>query len=406
MPSVLAQKREELKAKQQALHAIFEEAGSELDLSKVTSLDGDTAAKAAEIKRRNTELAELGEEIEDLAVIEKAAIDLKGAIGDGHRAPEQKGSEPAEVKSLGQLFVESATYKQRNGNRGPASMVEGADLKVLMSTAAGWAPQNIRQPGYVPSAQAMPTLVDLVPVVPTNQAAIVFMQETTFTNNAAERAEGANNAGEAALALTPTTSTVRQIPVWIPVTQEQMDDVAGIQAYVNNRLGLMIRQRLNSEIAAGNGIAPNLAGLIGMANVGVQPLGADPVLDCLYKGMVQCQTTGAAVPNAFALHPLDYQDIRLTRTVDGIYIMGSPNEAGPARLWGLPVVTDAAVTQNTGLVGDFANFCALAQRQGVEFEITDSHAGLFIQYTLAIRASIRVAFVVYRPSAFCQCTGI
>ena len=34
---------------------------------------------------------------------------------------------------------------------------------------------------------------------------------------------------------------MRQIPVWIPVTDEQMRDVSYISGYVNNRLTLMLR---------------------------------------------------------------------------------------------------------------------------------------------------------------------
>lgn len=403
MPSALMAKREELDAKRKFLHGIFEEAGSDLDLSKATSLEGDTHARAAEIKRLNAELTALGEEVDDLAVIERAAVDVKHAMEHGNAsavsaiAPEQK--------SLGELFVQSATYKQRSGKHGPVSEVAGIDLKTLMTQAAGWAPLALRQPGYVESVQAQPTLVDLIPFNTTTQNAVVYMEETTFTNNAAGRAEGANNAGEAALALTQRTANVVEIAVWIPVTREQMDDVAYVQQYINNRLTLMIRQTLNAAIAAGAG-APSLTGLIGMAGINTQPKGVDPALDALYKGMVAAQVTGVCTPNAFALHPLDYQDIRLTRTVDGVYIMGSPSESGPSRLWGLPVVTDPGITQNTGLVGDFANFVELVQRQGITFEYADSHASLFIQRTLAILAFIRVAMPVYRPSAFTQVTGI
>lgn len=409
MASILVAKREELDARRKGLHAIFEEAGPELDLSKVKSLEGDTTTKAAEIKRRNTELTALGAEIEELAMVEKAAGDLNAALerkgrenGDGAR----KGDEPAaEAKSLGQLFVESATYKSRMGNRGPASEVSGVDLKTLMTTAAGWAPESIRKPGYVPSAQAQPTIIDLLPFNTTTQAAVVYMEETTYTNNAAARAEGANNAGEAALALTQRTSNVVEFAVWIPVTREQMDDVVYIQGYINNRLPLMLRQVVNAAIMSGAG-APSLTGLIGMGGVQTQALGADPVMDCIYKGIVLGQIVGMANPNAIAMHPLDWQDIRLARTLDGIYIMGSPSEPGPARLWGLPVVTDAAVTQNTAVVGDFATFIEFVQKQGIVFEYSDSHAGLFIQRTLAVLASIRAAVPVYRPAAFVQCTGI
>lgn len=412
--ATLVQKREELTAKQAQLHAIFEEAGSDLDLSRVKSLDGDNRAKAAEIKRRNAELSALGEEVEDLVELERTAHGVKELGGRLNQptfplvyptAPSLDTAGP-KYKSLGEMFVQSKTYLERAGNRGPLSEVEGPELKTLMSTAAGWAPESMRTPGYVPSAQMMPRVIDLIPSGRTSQAAIVYMLESTFTNNAAERAEGAFNAGEAALALTQTTNTVREVAVWIPVTREQMDDVPYIQSYVNQRLSLMLRQRLETQIMAGTGVAPNLAGLIGLAGSQTQALGVDPVLDAIYKAIVLCRVTGRADPDAVILHPNDFQTVRLLRTADGLYILGNPAEAGPERLWGLPVVQSTACTENTGVVGDFANFTQLVERQGIQFEFTDSHASLFIQRTLAILATVRVAFVVYRPAAIVNVTGI
>jgi HK97 family phage major capsid protein len=413
MSTKLIEKREELAAKQKALAAIFGEAGTEIDLSKVKSLSGDNMTKALEIKRRNVELDALGKEVEALAELEHQAHDVKAlgerlatpAGGITHPPAGKLGEAPV-FKSLGQLFVESDTYTKRLGNHGPISEAQGVDLKTLMDTSAGWAPESLRQPGFRESAQRQPNVVDLIPFIPTSQAAIVYMLESTFTNNAAPRTEGANNAGEAALALTPTTSMVREIAVWLPVTREQMDDVAYVQAYVNTRLTLMIRQTLETQVMAGSGVAPNLAGLIGLAGAQTQAKGVDPVLDALYKGLVLVRVTGRADPNAFIMHPNDYQDIRLTRTADGIYIMGNPGESGVERLWGLPVVQSTACTENTAVVADFANHMNVAQKQGIVFEYTDSHASLFVQRTLAILASLRMAFVVYRPAAVCQVTGI
>jgi HK97 family phage major capsid protein len=406
--TALEQKRAELAAKQKQLHDIFEEAGPDLDMALVKSLEGDNAGKVAEIKRRNTELDVLGQEIEELATVEKIAADMKAAMKSSKGpapVPAPAPQQEAQVKGLGDLFVESAAYKQRSGNRGPVAEVPDVDLKVLMTTAAGWAPQSLRMPGYVPSAQAQPTVIDLIPFATTNQAAVVYMLETTFTNNAAGRAEGANNAGESAFVLTPTTAAIVEHAVWVPVTREQMDDVPYVASYLNNRLTLQLRQVMNTAIMAGAG-APSFSGLIGLANINTQAKGADPVMDALYKGMVAAMVTGASNPSAYVLHPLDWQDIRLTRTADGIYILGSPSESGPTRLWGLPVVQDTACTQGTAVVGDFAQFSQLVQKQGVQFEYTDSHASLFIQRTLAVLASVRSQFVVYRPAAFTQVTGI
>ena len=410
MSTKLVQKREELAAKQKALASIFAEAGEDIDLMQVKSMIGDSKARAAEVKRLNDELSALGAEVDELATLERTAQSTKAA-GERMAAPAGGMVHPGEGamletrKSLGRLFIESKAYTGFTGRQGPSAVVP-IEMKTLMTTIAGWAPESVRMPGYVPSAQRTPRITDIIPVGRTNQAAVIYMAESTFTNNAAERAEGANDAGEAALVLTPTTANVREIAVWLPVTKEQMEDAVQVEGYVNNRLGLMIRQRLSSQLLAGNGVAPNLEGLLVNATVQTQAKGTDTTPDAVYKAMTRVRTVGFAEPNAAVFHPNDWQDIRLLRTTDGIYIWGSPSEVGPERIWGLTVIQDTAETENTGLVGDFAAGCELVMRQDVTFEVTDSHAGLFIQRTLAVLAFVRAAFPVYSPLSFCTVTGI
>ena len=121
---------------------------------------------------------------------------------------------------------------------------------------------------------------------------------------------------------------------------------------------------------------------------------------------MKVRVTGRAFPNIVVLHPNDWQDIRLLRTADGIYIWGNPSEAGPERIWGLTVIQTDAETENTGLVGDFQNHIQLFERMGIEVKISDSHSTYFTEGKLAVKASFRVALPVYRPAAFCTVTGI
>jgi len=62
-------------------------------------------------------------------------------------------------------------------------------------------------------------------------------------------------------------------------------------------------------------------------------------------------------------------------------------------------------TENTALVGDFS-FSELAQRRGIDVQISNSHADFFTNGLQAIRADVRVALVIYRPAAFATVTGI
>lgn len=398
--ATLTQKRDELVVKQTRLHNIFAEAGDSLDLTLVKSLDGDAHAKAAEIKRLNTELTELGKEVDDLATIEKVAADMKG-LG---RREDPKPSAPAQAKSLGQLFVESAAYKgYAGGGIGPVHEARGFDAKTLFQTSAGWAPETTRTGKVLFSAQNEPVVADLIPKTTTNETAVVYMEETTFTNAAAERSEAGAYA-ESAFALTERTSTVRMIGHFLPVSDEQLRDVARIQDYINNRMTLGLNLRLDTQLVTGDGNAPNLSGLL-TAVTQTQAKGADPVPDAVYKGIVKCRVTGKARPNAVLFHPNDWQDIRLLRTADGVYLWGSPADPGPERIWGLGVVQSTDMAENTALVGDFS-YTELAMRQGIEFQITNSHDTYFINGKQAIRCGFRAAFIVYRAAAFCEVTGI
>ena len=129
-------------------------------------------------------------------------------------------------------------------------------------------------------------------------------------------------------------------------------------------LGFMVRQRLNTQILVGSGITPNLLGIVNVVGVQTQAKATDPTPDAVYKAMTKVRVTGQAIPSAYVTHPNDWQEIKLLRTTDGIYIWGNPSEMGPDRIWGLPVVQDAGMTEGTGVVGDFANYSTPRRAQG------------------------------------------
>lgn len=403
----LKEAHEHLSAKRTELKKIFDEAGTDRDLSKVKSVDGGKDAVLARIRELNDEITELGAKRDqqvDLVRAVKAMqnnddemlAELLGESGDGGRS--FKGRTPQ--KSFGELFVESKAGHELKGREVDVPF----ELKTLFSTTAGWGPESTRSPRIVLDEQRPIQVVDLIPQRPTNQTAIVYMEETTFTNAAAETAEGAAKP-EATLALTERTSDVRKIPVWIPVTDEQLEDVEGIQQYLENRLEFMVRQRLDSQVVSGNGTAPNLRGILNVTGIQTQAKGTDPTPDAVYKAMTKVEVTGQAIPNLAIFHPNDWQDIRLLRTADGVYIWGNPSEAGPERIWGLRVAKVQAATENTGIVID-TQFTELAWKKGMTIKVSDSHSDFFVTNKQAVRAEVRVAFTLFRPTAACSVTGI
>ena len=401
----LKEAREKLAAKQAELHNVFAQAGPEMDVKKVTGIEGDVVDY---IRTKNAELEDLGKEVKRLEVVESAAANVKGY--------EPKTDLPAEEKpsDIGGLFVKSASFKGRG-----VETAFDVDLKTVMNTVNsgdGWQPETTRTGKIVESVFRPVQLTDLIPTGSTSQQAVVYMQEDAFTNQATEVGETTTTAkpADAAAGLYPeqdfslseVSDPVRKLGVWLAVTDEQLEDEAGARGYINRRLPLMLRLRLDSQILNGNGTAPNLSGILDRTGLQTQAIGSDAGIDAIFKGMTKVRVTGRATPSAIVIHSNDWQDIRLLRTTEGVYLWGNPTDRGQDTLWGLPVVVNEVITEGTALVGDFANYSELAIKRGLEMQITNSHAEFFISGKQAIRADMRVALVVYRPSAFCTVTGI
>lgn len=402
----LKEKRASLEKLQADMAQVFEQAGAEMDFEQVKALSGTTSEKVAAVRKMNDEMSSLGKEIEAMADAEsvgKASSErAEKAKQDARLAHPNPGKGNDEKMSLGDAFIKAGAHQNKHKE---FELPECINLKTLFETTAGWAPETLRTGRMVENAQRPIQVMDLIPGGRTGQAAIVYMEETTFTNNAAEVAEG-GSFPEAVLALTERSVPVKKIAVFLPVTDEQLEDVPQVSAYLNNRLPFMLMQRLDGQILNGNGVGANLTGILNTAGIQTQAAGGDPTPDAVYKAMTKVRVTGRSLPSGIIMHPNDWQDVRLLRTADGIYIWGSPSEAGPERMWGLPIAQADSIAEGTSLVGDFRQFIELVERRGVTVKVSDSHSDFFIKGKQAIRADVRVALPVYRPAAFCTVTGI
>jgi hypothetical protein len=304
-------------------------------------------------------------------------------------------------KALGDAFVASKSFRDFNGHSSPVAEIE---FKAVLDTST-WAPESARIARIEPYATAPLAVADLFAQGETNQATVPYMEESAFTNTAAETAEGAAKP-EATLGFTERVATVRTVAVFLPVTRQIMDDVSAARSYVGSRLGFMVRQRLDGELLNGSGVAPNLTGILNTAGIQTQAKGTDPTPDAVEKALTLVEVNSFYGCDGIVLHPNDWRDIKLLRTADGTYIFGHPSAVTPPQMWGIPVCSTTRIAEGSGLVGSFRGAAELFYRSALEVSVSDSHADYFTANKLAIRAEIRVALACFRPSAFCQLTGI
>lgn len=374
-----------------------------------------SAEDVLEIKRRNDELNELEDkraaayaeeqEISQIAQKNREMLSQfstpRDSVGHGSGRPNDSQDNGREQKSMGQLFVEHAGFKNALNKRAATVDLSDFEFKTTMTTSAGFAVNNPRTNIVVPKAQRRPVVADLIPQDSTTLTAIKYMEETTNTNAAAIVAENAVKP-ESALAFTERTANMAKIATWIPVTEEQLEDVPSVRGIINNRLVLMLQLAEEVELLTGVG---NIAGLIPNAGQ-TQAKGADPVPSAVYKAFTKIRYTGFAEPDGVVFHPNDWEPVRLLQDSTGRYIWGDPWVEGIERIWGKPVIVTPAETENTILVGDFGMYSHISRRTGITIKTTDSHSDYFIYNRLVVLAEERLTLEIYRANAFCTVTGV
>lgn len=371
---------------------VFKQAGPELDVKKVKGIEGDVVEY---IRAKNDEIEDLAKEVEGLKAVAHAAESVKGfERGDVEAKPE--------AKDFGSLFVASNAYARK----GAEAHID-VEVKTLMTTSAGWAPETTRSGLVVDKAERPVQVTDIFPQGTISQAANVYMEETVFTNAAGEVDEGGTYQ-EATLQLAERSDVVRKIAVWLPVTDEQLEDESAVLGYINRRLPFMLRQKLDSQLLNGTGAGTptQLNGVLSRSGIQTQAKGTDAAPDAIYKALNLVEVNGRATPDFVVIHSTDWQNIRLLRTTDGVYIWGNPADAGPQRIWGLPVVKTQVLSAGTALVGDFGNFSELLFKRGIDVQVSNAHDDFFVNGKQAIRADVRCVLSVYRPAAFATVTGL
>lgn len=415
---------EKLEGSQAKMRKILDQAGPNHDFSKVTEVAGTDEEKSAAFRAINDECSVAMKEVEKVREEMKAVEDFNRRNEvmrviqpqGGSKKDDARKAEEGMEKELGAAIIKCAGLDPNTFDKVDARIIKeffwnkeievalGLNLKTLMDTTS-WVPETLRTGRVIDKAARPIQVLDFIPAGQTSQSSVVYMEETTLTENSAETAEAAAYP-ENAYALTERTESVRKIAAFLPVTDEQLEDVPQVRGYINNRLPMSLRRRLDNQIVNGSGVAPNLTGILNKSGIQTHTqasVGGDKIVDALYRAARKVRVTGRAAPNGIIIHPNDFEDVRLMKTNDGAYVWGHPSEAGPDRIWGMPIALADLIAENTAIVGDFA-YSELAERRGIVIKISDSHDDYFIKGKQAIRADMRAAFIIYRAAAFCQVT--
>ena len=296
----------------------------------------------------------------------------------------------ARLKSVGDKFS------------GEIELVTIPSMKTLL-TLSDMTPDAQRTP-IVNSVQDETTVGDLMLQGTTDSNVMTYYEETTLTNAADTMAEGATKP-ESALGWTERTDAVRKIATWVPVTSEFLEDNAGVRSVIEGRLRFMLKRAEEDQLLNGDGTAPNISGILDRS--GVQTIGSTNDLDAIYQAMTEVRVDGQAEPTAIVIHPLSWQNIRLSKDSNNAYY--GPGPFAPdnvERIWGLQVRVTPLIAEGTALVGAFRPFSQIFRKGGIRVVASTEHSTYFVENKVALLIEERLGLQVTRSAAFCTVTGL
>jgi HK97 family phage major capsid protein len=404
--------------------------------------DAKNAMRVLATKAKDTVGDEKLTPAEKKAVLDSVEVDLKKhsdeisvheqaqrIVSGGESADDAKTVEAQEVraKSFGAQVIGSDGYKSMMNGQSKGVTVE---LKVAgtidegiipaFSGGAGMAGQLVAPellPGIVPLRFQPLTISDLIAQGATTSASISYVIEAAFQDLTATVLEkGAKP--QLDLTLARRQDNVTKIANVAKVTDEMFQDAPQFQSYLSNRMVFGVRRVEETQLLNGNGTAPNLQGIMqrtGLATavVTVTPLSGLKIMEGIFNQITALRSTSFVEPDAFVIHPTDWQTVRLAKdTTNGQYYgggpftgaYGQPQPSNVDMLWGLKAVITTAIPQGTVLVGGFQECAQVFRRQGITLEMTNSNVDDFVNNLITLRAEERLALAVYRPAGFGKVT--
>lgn len=365
------------------------------------------ATKAAEeIKTAGSASVETKNAIEALGKEQRAFADRLLLIEQKSVESKQDADAP---NSWGAQFVKAEHYKAflgRNLAKASVEVESPIEVKNTLTTTVGTNSFAQHRPGVVPGAFPELAIENLFTHIPTAAGAIDFMKESAWTNNAAETAEGAVKP-ESALTIAAVTMPMATVAHWLKISRQLAEDNPALAVYIDTRLRFGVDNRVDTQLVAGNGVAPNLSGIFtagnyvahGFADATLPATAGLKKIALLIKVKAALKVAGYAT-NAVLLHPVDVGNIMidLLSVSNGLEVLVSAG--GLDGLLGFRVIEAIGMTQGSFLMGSFSQGATVWDREAVRVDMSESDGDNFQRNLITVRAERRLALTVESPSAF------
>jgi HK97 family phage major capsid protein len=386
-----------LKEKRAALVKQLEE---KQDLLAAGKADGDTIAF---VKNALAEIEGIDRQMDGM----KQTDDLLTQIGQLNAKSGVQhvgGSDAIHAKSVGEYYVKSM---QTAGFDVKSAIAHGYEVECKANTDTNV--EGAPSAGYTPYL----TQTDTEPARPYQRPLVVADLFSTGAITGTVLQYPVFDELEGNAKMVDETGAAPQVhwkdPVWkqdkigkvasfFGISEDMMDDLSWVIGEINDAAQYDLKLQEETQLLSGDGSENNLTGLF---NCGIQTMGQDELSDAdrLSKAALQITTTTNFQADAYVMNPLDFWKLTIAKDANGNYL----NLTDGAKLWNIPTVATAAITEGTALVGAFKSAKVL-RKGGLVVKMTDSDTDDFLHFKQKCRVSERLGLQVKYPKAFVKVT--
>jgi len=372
---------------------------------QITQLESDER----EVRRVLGAVAPQGESPGNSAALAHPASNWDGrrllAASEGYAHAKESGLFNSRQKfgtvEIGQVATRETAMSFLSGQGILGASLPGAPAGDVTVATGSYVPPDYR--GVLAPRLRQLTLLDIIPTGTTDSNSVEYVQLTAVPFGAAETAELALKP-QLGLTTNDATASVRTIAGFIKASRQSLNDVAGLATLINTLLPYEIRRRVEAQILAGDGVGQNILGILNTTGIGAPPaVAGDNVADAVLRAMTTIILSDSD-PDFVAMNPLDWQSLLLMRSDvgganTGQYLYGTPGTLATPTLWGMTITPSRIIPQGSPLVGDSMG-CTILVNEGVNIRTSDSDQDDFIRNRVTVLAETRIAFPVWRPTAF------
>lgn len=364
-----------------------------MDLS---GLSGDTKTLFEDIEKRMSVMSDTDDKVVIAEEVRSAMGELKDL--DARQIKELLGDSDKGLRSIIKVLGEKVTSMTEGAKNKPENMsvrsqvakwVEDnkqaiadlrqdaggnrrrADLPGLQIRAAITMTEGTSLGGsvYLPNAQVLPGVIDLVRVQPTfwdrlakpstKANPLVWVNKTNKQGNAAFIGEGVLKP-LASFELSTESSTPKKVAERMKISTEMLNDIDYITGVIENELRYEVDMASSAAVLTGTASATNPKGVTKYASAytlaTITGITAPNNSDAIIAAIAQLRSLNFNGTLTAYMNPVDIAIMNLAKSTQGVYVIPPFSTANGMQIGGVTIVEDNNIAVGYLLIGDMSKY--------------------------------------------------